>query len=99
MNVPNHGVHEVRLNFDLAPLDNPAVRLALQHATNRKQIVDVVFSGAATVAVNSFISPDLKPWNSEAFPNPDFDIEKGRAGLKAAGFSWDNNGQLLYPKG
>ena len=97
--VPSHGLHEVRLNLGLAPLNNPAVRLALQHATNRKQIVDVVFSGGATVAMNSFISPELKTWGSEAFPNPDFDIEKGRAVLKTAGFSWDGNGKLLYPRG
>jgi peptide/nickel transport system substrate-binding protein len=97
--VPSHGLHEVRLNLALAPLDNPKVRLALQHGTNRKQIVDVVYSGNATVAMNSFITPDLKEWGSAAFPNPDFDIEKGRAVLKAAGFAWDSTGKLLYPKG
>jgi len=96
--VPNHGLHEVRLNLALAPLDNPAVRLALQHATDRKQIIDVVFAGKATLAANSFISPDLAQWGSKAFPNPEFDIAKGRAVLQAAGFSWDGNGKLLYPK-
>lgn len=96
--VPNHGLHEVRLNLALAPLDNPAVRLALQHATDRKQIADVVFAGKATLAANSFISPDLKQWGSAAYPNPEFDIARGRAVLQAAGFGWDGGGKLLYPK-
>ncbi len=96
--VPNHGLHEVRLNLALAPLDNPAVRLALQHATDRKQLADVVFAGKATLAANSFISPDLKQWGSAAYPNPEFDIAKGRAVLQAAGFTWDAAGKLLYPK-
>ncbi len=96
--VANHGLHEVRLNLALAPLDNPALRTALQHATDRKQIIDVVFSGKATMATNSFISPDLKQWGSTAFPNPSFDIAKGRAVLQSAGFSWDGSGKLLNPK-
>jgi peptide/nickel transport system substrate-binding protein len=97
VNVPNHGLHEARLNLNLAPLDNPAFRLALQHATDRKQIVDVVFAGNATPAMNSLISPDLAGWNSAAIPNPEFSIEKARAVLQAAGFKWDSSGKLLYP--
>ncbi len=96
--VPNHGIHEVRLNLALAPLDNPAMRLALQHATDRQQIIDVVFSGKATMATNSFVSPDLKQWGSSSFPNPSFDIAKGREVLQAAGYTWDGSGKLLYPK-
>lgn len=99
VNVPNHGLHEVRLNLAMAPLDNPAVRLALQHATDRKQIADVVFAGNATLAVNSFVSPDLRAWGSAAHPNPEFDIDRGRAVLSAASFSWGDGGKLLYPKG
>jgi peptide/nickel transport system substrate-binding protein len=97
VNVPNHGLHEARLNLALAPLDNPAIRLALQHATDRKQMIDVVFAGQATPATNSLISPELADWKSQDLPNPEFSIEKARAVLKAAGFTWDANGKLLYP--
>lgn len=99
VNTPNHGLHEARLNLAMAPLDNQAVRLALQHATDRQKIVDVVFAGNATPAANSPISPDLEQWGSSAFPNPEFDIEKGRAVLQEAGFTWDGDGKLLYPAG
>jgi peptide/nickel transport system substrate-binding protein len=70
VNVPNHGLHEARLNLNLAPLDNPAFRLALQHATDRKQIVDVVFAGNATPAMNSLISPDLAWLEQRGYSQP-----------------------------
>ena len=96
---PTHGVHEMRMNLAMAPLDNPKFRLALQHATNRKGYLDVIFSGAGTVANNTLITPAQKFWSNAELKNPEFSIDKARATLKDAGYSWDGNGKLQFPKG
>jgi peptide/nickel transport system substrate-binding protein len=95
-----HGCHEVRMNMALAPLNDPAFRLAIQHATDRKKLLTIVFGGAGTLGNNSYISPDLKEWaNSELSSQvPEPSIPKARAVLQAAGYSWDSDNKLLFPK-
>lgn len=95
---PTHGFHEIRMNMDLAPMNHPALRKALQHATNRERLLQVVFGGAGTVANNSLISPVLKAWNNPEIPVPEFDIQKARDILGEAGFKWNSSGQLLFPE-
>jgi peptide/nickel transport system substrate-binding protein len=43
--VPSHGLHEARFNMEMAPTNDPKFRLALQHAINRPELIDVVFGG------------------------------------------------------
>jgi peptide/nickel transport system substrate-binding protein len=94
---PTHGLHEIRFNLAMPPLENPALRLAIQHATDRKKYLDIVFSGAGTVGNNTLISPVLKQWSNPEAITPEPSIDKGRAVLKEAGFTWDGNGKLKLP--
>ncbi|WP_342643805.1 ABC transporter substrate-binding protein [Rhodoligotrophos ferricapiens] len=94
---PTHGLHEIRFNLVMPPLDNPALRLALQHATDRKKYLDIIFSGAGTLANNSLITPVLKQWSNPDVPNPEPSLDKARQVLKDAGFTWDGNGKLKLP--
>lgn len=98
VSVPSHGMHEIRLNMDMAPMNDPAFRLALQHATNRPELVDAVFSGLAKMpATNTVITAANAFWSNPDVPMPEFSIEKARAVLAAAGYTWDDKGQLIYP--
>ncbi len=95
---PNHGMHELRMNLAMPPLDDPQFRLALQQATDRKMLLDLIFGGAGTVANNSFIMPINKFWSNPDVPNPPFSLESARETLKKAGYTWNSGGQLLHPK-
>jgi peptide/nickel transport system substrate-binding protein len=57
-----------------------------------------VFGGAATVAGNTFITPLSKPWSNPNVSNPAPSIDKAREILKAAGYTWNAEGKLVYPK-
>ena len=59
---PTHGQHEVRMNLTMAPCSNKAFRHALQHATDRKKILDIIFSGAGVVSKGAPITPALETW-------------------------------------
>jgi peptide/nickel transport system substrate-binding protein len=99
VSVPSHGMHEARFNMELAPVSDPAFRLAIQYATNRKEIIDVVFSGLAIEANNSVITPANSFWANPNVPNVEFSIEKARQVLADAGYTWDASGALQYPAG
>jgi len=96
--VPSHGLHEARFNMEMAPVSDAKFRLALQHATNRKELVDVVFGGLAEQANNTFIAPASKFWTNPDVANVEFSIDKGRKVLAGAGYTWDGDGKLRYPK-
>lgn len=96
--VPSHGLHEARLNVELAPLNDGRFRQALQYATNRAEMIDVVFGGLAAAANNTVIAPASTNWSNPSCTNVEFSIEKGRQVLADAGYSWDAQGKLHYPK-
>lgn len=98
VSTPTHGLHEIRMHVNMAPLDEPNLRMALQQATDRQMLLDLVFGGAGVVANNSPIMPINKFWSNPNVPNPTFSIEAARETLKKAGYSWNSNGDLLHPK-
>ncbi len=64
---------------------NPQVRLALESAIDRKQIVDVVFGGKAQPG--SSIIPDADgDWHDPSIGPVPFDIDKGNAILDGLGY-------------
>ncbi|WJR80021.1 ABC transporter substrate-binding protein [Bradyrhizobium sp. NP1] len=99
VSTPTHGLHEIRMHVTMAPLDEPNLRLALQQATDRQMLLDLVFGGAGVVAYNTPIIPINKFWSNPNVPNPTFSIEAARKTLEKAGYSWNSSGELLYPKG
>ncbi len=77
VSVPSHGLHEIRLNLEMAPMNDPAFRLALQHATNRQELVDVLFAGLAQVPrIKSVITAANQFWANPNLPIPEFSIER-----------------------
>ncbi|MGE0749691.1 MAG: ABC transporter substrate-binding protein [Variibacter sp.] len=98
VSTPSHGLHEIRMHVTMAPLDDPNMRMALQQATDRKMLLDLVFGGAGVVANNSPIMPINKFWTNPNVPNPEFSIEAARKTLEKAGYTWNSSGDLLHPK-
>ncbi len=94
---PTHGQHELRLNLGMAPTNNRAFRMALQHATDRKKLLDIIFSGAGTVSNGSPITPALESWANPDIRAPEVSLDRARAVLRDAGFSWNAQGRLLMP--
>jgi len=94
---PSQGMTEIRPNVKMKPMDDPAFRRAIQHAIDRKKMLDVIFLGYGIVAHNTPITPLLKYWNNPNIPVVEFDLDKARKILKSAGYTWDDKGRLLHP--
>jgi peptide/nickel transport system substrate-binding protein len=72
---PSMSTWQVALNNTLKPLDDKLVRQALNYATPKQVINDVVYAGTATIA-NSMI-PILRFWDKSVPPYP-YDVEKAK---------------------
>jgi ABC-type transport system substrate-binding protein len=57
----------------------------------------LIYEKDALPAANSLIHPDLKPWYNDKVPFDEYSVEKAKAVLKKAGYSWDSNAFLHYP--
>jgi peptide/nickel transport system substrate-binding protein len=97
LGAPSHAPRDVRFNLKLAPFDNIAFRRAMALSVDRKQVVNTLFDGAATAGNDAYIFPDLD-WSNKALPPLEFSIEKAKATLQGAGFTWNQTGQLCFPK-
>ncbi len=95
---PSIGFHEIRVNCDLAPLDDPALRKALQFAIDRQGLLDTIFGGAGILAKNSMITPSQTQWANQDIPEIPYDPAQAKKILADAGYSWAGDGQLLLPK-
>ncbi len=71
-------------NNKVAPFDNVKVRKALNHAINKKAIIDTVFQGAGKPAKNP-IPPTIWSYN-EATVDDSFDIAMSKKLLAEAGY-------------
>ncbi len=72
-------------NTEKEPFNNKAVRQALNMAINKQAIIDVVFKGAATAAINP-IPPTIWSYN-DAITDYEYDPETAKQMLKDAGVS------------
>jgi peptide/nickel transport system substrate-binding protein len=81
------------------PLDDPALRRAMATAIAKNQIQQNIYKNFATIA-DSHVSKALDFWHADGLPDyAESDIEGARAILEEAGYSWDDDGFLLYPEG
>ena len=92
------GMRFLAFNLRRPPFDDLAVRQALNMAANKKAIRSVVYKGYATIA-DSYVSPALQFWYNPEVPKWDYNIKAARGVLAKAGYEWDADGRLLYPKG
>jgi peptide/nickel transport system substrate-binding protein len=82
-----------------APFDDPALRRAIATAIGKDQIQQNIYKGFATIA-DSHVSKALEFWHAPDLPDyATTDIEGARKILEDAGYSWDEEGFLLYPEG
>ncbi len=74
----------IAFNTEKAPFDNAKVRQALNYATDKKAIIDVVYQGAGVMAKN-VLPPTIWSYNDDVQDYP-FDIEKAKQLLAEAGY-------------
>ncbi|MEH7482307.1 ABC transporter substrate-binding protein [Neobacillus drentensis] len=85
-------------NLRRAPFDDVAFRKGIASVIDRNVLVDAVWKGYA-VPGDSVISPALKFWKNTKLDYPSGGVESGKKILQEAGYQWDKDGKLLYPKG
>lgn len=93
----NHGLYHLGYNTTMKPFDDPAFRRALNLVMPRKLICDLVLLGYADPGA-SVISPVNEFWHNAAVKVPAEDTKKARDLLAQAGYSWNPQGKLLYPR-
>jgi peptide/nickel transport system substrate-binding protein len=93
----SHGVYHLSYNHKVKPFNDPAFRQALNHLMPRKMISELVLLGYAEPAA-SIISPANKFWHNPAVKVPAEDVKKARDMLAKAGYGWNAQGKLLYPR-
>jgi len=73
-------------------------RRAWHHSIDREFLVKVVWEGAGRIPLGNTFLVEGNPWNNPDLPPvPAFDLDKARDILKAAGYSWAEDGRLVYP--
>ncbi|RUV40649.1 peptide ABC transporter substrate-binding protein, partial [Mesorhizobium sp. M5C.F.Ca.IN.020.29.1.1] len=69
---------------DVAPFDNPDVRLAIKHAINRQQLLDTLLHGHGKLG-NDHPIGSTNRFFAKNLPQREFDPDKARFHLKKAG--------------
>src|ERR1019366_9581672 len=73
-------------------------RRAWHHSIDREFLINVVWEGAGRMPGANTFFVEGNPWNNPALPPvPPFDLAKARAILKEAGYTWADDGRLVYP--
>ncbi len=81
---PGMNIGYLAMNMDRPPFDNLHVRRAINHAINRRALVDNFYNGMATVAKNP-LPPTVWSYNDD-IEGYSYDPEKARILLAKAGF-------------
>lgn len=93
----SNGYMSIRYNVAQPALANRELRRALNHAVPYEAIIEEVLGGdagrsaSAVVPVNAF-------WHNAKIQPPKYDLEKAKAMLREAGFTWGPDGALRFPQ-
>lgn len=74
------------MNTQVAPFNNPDVRLALKYAIDREEIVSKVLLGNGTVGNDNNVAKSMKFW-AETPPQYRYDVAKAKQHLQKAGLN------------
>ena len=89
-----HGVPRV----SILPWRDIEFRRAWHHSIDRRFLVDVVWEGGGRLPISNTFFVEGSPWHDPSLPPiPPFDLDKARDILAAAGYSWAEDGRLVYP--
>ncbi len=104
--VPDIGVYWLQFNLrPRSPAHDYAFREALAHLIDYKTIIGVFLHGLGEPG-RGVIAPANAFWHNAAIPSSEvdgkthyhqYDPDKARAILKAAGYVWGDDGRLYYP--
>jgi peptide/nickel transport system substrate-binding protein len=93
------GFRFLAFNLRRQPFDDVAFRQAVATAIPKAVIAQSVYKGFGVIA-DSVISEALEYWHAPNLPKyGEGDIAKAKQILADAGYEWDKDGRLLYPKG
>ena len=93
--IPSHGSDVLLFNVRQRPFSDPQLRLALNHAIPRQQILEELYTGYGNLGA-SLIAPANEVWtHPELAPYP-YDLNQAREILERAGYGWDRRGRLCY---
>jgi len=98
LEIPSHGSMLIWLNNKKAPFTDAAFRKALRMATSKERAAVEGWLGFAVPAGEGPVPKQLGMWYNSDLPEIAFDIEAARAALEEAGYGWDAQGRLHYPK-
>jgi len=82
-------------NHNLKPFDDVKVRQAFAEAIDRQHIVDLFYPAGSTVA-DTFVPPSFSPGYTQGFKWYDYNPDKAKADLTAAGFDFSQTIPLSY---
>jgi peptide/nickel transport system substrate-binding protein len=85
-------------NVRRAPFNDVEFRRAIASVIDRDLLVNAVWKGFA-VPGDSVISPALDFWKAKKLDYPTGGESEAKKILEKAGYQWDKDGKLLYPKG
>jgi peptide/nickel transport system substrate-binding protein len=94
------GLHNGWLGFNLReghPTRDYTIRNALAHTIPYDDIVKNILQGKAE-AGEGYIPPANKYWHNPKLPLKKFNMEEARKILRDAGFEWDSQGKIYWPK-
>lgn len=80
-----------------SPFRDYNFRLALAQAIDYDTVTGVFNQGLAKKG-KSIIAPGNSFWHNPSVSYPAYDVNKAKETLKAAGYGWDAQGRLHYPK-
>lgn len=98
LEVPTHSSQLTWVNNEKAPFNDRAFRHALRMATNRDRVVLEAYQGFNLPAGAGPVPNILTTWYNPDLAPVVFDVEGARAILSEAGYSWDDQGRLLFPQ-
>jgi len=93
----SNGHMSARYNIRSEPFSHKALRQALAWAIPRDRIIEDVLGGDA-IPIATPLVPSNAFWSDPDIEVQAYDLDRARAILTEAGFSWDANGRLHYPE-
>lgn len=94
---PNHGFDYVGYHTQTAPTSDRAFRRALGKAAPKQLMNEVIHRDFAEVAHSPITSANSQ-WHNPDVEKFGGDLEAARDELEQAGYTWDDNDNLLYPE-
>ncbi len=93
----SNGYMAARYNVGRDALKDQALRQALAYAIPYEKIIKEIHGGDATRSASSIV-PINAFWHNAKLELPKFNLDRARAILKDAGYTWDKNGLLRKPE-